>query len=935
MLLRKFLLSFLVLSLVVTLVPEIRADISNAAVLFLRIAPGSRASAMGDAYVAIADDATATHWNPAGLGAYPIASSWREISIPDNLGAPAFDENGDPLPMSSTSMRAFAALKSGSGSDYQAYDLWVLTDQGLARYDNKEWHFEEVFNTKTDQTIQSIVASYFGIEDEEQIAGMATRVAALNSKRTKDQVIALKDSITVLVPEDYSLRESMLGYLDSLVVSYDEARINWEKFETIEKEITEGLKEDDLSEGELDQINFAVEKARNRFIPEEITMPYSILFSGQPNCIASTKKELLIGTANGLVVFNGKRWRVLTTKNGLPANKVTSIHALDDEAYIGTDRGVAAFAGLEATVLADSTILPAGKVVAISGVDAGDIWAVVGNDLFHFDGTHWLNSMAYTVGIDDSPEVIASKFSMYGSSVETNLYMDKMVAVNEKYLQLTAVVAQEPDSNMVADTITMTDEVTTATDVDSTEVADETAEIMEPPAVEVTTEVEFDLNAALQPGNSVRVPYCAGIKGEIRDLYVDRDGRIWLGTEYGIWMFSGNRWVSPGYREVTVEEGQTLASLVDAKKHYGPEDASEYKNVLVAINDISGDKISVGQKLKVYRNPAAMPVNSVAGMSGSIYFATSGGLLEFDGERWRRVDLKELARSNVIDIDIKDDELWFADENKIVIKANGRTEISFMHVNWLPELSDDLYYEFLSVVANKEGLGTFGGNVTYITYGVINRTGEAGQALGTFEAFDIALTGSFGTSLTDKLRGGVSMKIIYSHLASQGAGAEQGTGTSTGFAGDLGLLYEWTPRLNLGLAITNIGPKMSYIDASQADPLPTNLALGFAYKVLRSDYYQLMVTGEINKMLVGLDDGFDEFKTSEGVILNGGAEFSYANLIALRGGYIFDDEGQVKTVSLGVGLRPIDKIRFDFSYIPSNDEVVLGNTLRMSIAFLP
>ena len=239
-------------------------------------------------------------------------------------------------------------------------------------YDNKEWHFEEVFNTKTDQTIKSIVASYFGIEDEEQISGMAARVAALNSKRTKDQVIALKDSITTLIPEDYSLRESMFGYLDSLVFSYDEARINWEKFEQIEKAISDGLKEDGLSEGELDQINFAVEKARNRFIPEEITMPYNILFSGQPNCIASTKKELLIGTANGLVVFNGKRWRVLTTENGLPANNVTSIHALNDEAYIGTDRGVAAFAGLEATVLADSTILPAGEVVAISGADAAD-----------------------------------------------------------------------------------------------------------------------------------------------------------------------------------------------------------------------------------------------------------------------------------------------------------------------------------------------------------------------------------------------------------------------------------------------------------------------------------------------------------------------------------------------------------------------------------
>ncbi|MDF1546157.1 MAG: hypothetical protein P1R58_13780, partial [bacterium] len=136
MLSRKFLLTLLALALVVSIASESRADISNAAVLFLRIAPGSRASAMGDAYVAIADDATATHWNPAGLGAYPISSSWREISIPNNIAEVTLDEEGNPLPSESAGLKSFAALKSGSGSDYQAYDLWVLTDQGLARYDN-------------------------------------------------------------------------------------------------------------------------------------------------------------------------------------------------------------------------------------------------------------------------------------------------------------------------------------------------------------------------------------------------------------------------------------------------------------------------------------------------------------------------------------------------------------------------------------------------------------------------------------------------------------------------------------------------------------------------------------------------------------------------------------------------------------------------------
>ncbi|MCB0302022.1 MAG: hypothetical protein KDE52_18315, partial [Calditrichaeota bacterium] len=34
---------------------------------FLKIGVGARAGGMGEAYAAVADDATATYWNPAGL----------------------------------------------------------------------------------------------------------------------------------------------------------------------------------------------------------------------------------------------------------------------------------------------------------------------------------------------------------------------------------------------------------------------------------------------------------------------------------------------------------------------------------------------------------------------------------------------------------------------------------------------------------------------------------------------------------------------------------------------------------------------------------------------------------------------------------------------------------------------------------------------------
>ena len=55
------------LSLLTVLINPIFAQ-SEAGAIFLLIAPGARAGGMGEAQVAVANDAYASYWNPAGLG---------------------------------------------------------------------------------------------------------------------------------------------------------------------------------------------------------------------------------------------------------------------------------------------------------------------------------------------------------------------------------------------------------------------------------------------------------------------------------------------------------------------------------------------------------------------------------------------------------------------------------------------------------------------------------------------------------------------------------------------------------------------------------------------------------------------------------------------------------------------------------------------------
>lgn len=845
------------------------ANISDAAVLFLRIAPGARAAGMGESFVAIADDATATHWNPAGLGAYPMAGTWDNASVPQAYR---------PLV-------AMAALRgSGSGDRHLAFDIWAIGAQGVMRFDNKSWYTAEVFRTRTDQTVKGIVTRYLNVSDEKRLDEIISQVAEANSLVPLDTLTAFLNDLKSAVPESFRDTAALRLASDSLVALYPECRIKWELVKEARQVWLSRGKDEKLSSRDMDRIFTRLDGARNRFVPEELKVPYSAIIPGQPTVLSSGGTTLFVGTTGGLVLYNGRTWRSFTDAEGLPSNHVTSLASLPTTALIGTAAGAVFYDGVGISKFKDTVGLPADTVVAIAAQRAGDYYAIVRNDLYHFDGLRWTNTLMYTVAVDDSPQAIASKFAIYGSSAEQQKYLDKLLAIPQA----------EPAR------------------LDSTAVADSAVAV-----------------SPFTPGNQVVVPYLAEFKGRVTELRVISDV-VWVGTEYGVLFFDKNRWHLPGYRDATAVEGQTLQTYAQDPKQAG-KDADAYAAILRDVNDLAGDSLSVGQKIKVRSNPASGKVNSIGTSSSLVLVATDDGLLEYGDSKWARADMRGLGSEPTQAVFTVAEELWLATHNNLVTKSRSQSEVALMHAKWLPELAPDLYYDFASVVTHFDGFGTVGMSVTFISYGQFLRTGELGNQLGTFESFDVAASVSYGTSLTNRLKGGLSTKVIYSRLADQGAGAEQGSGTSTGFALDLGLLYQHSSRLNLGLAITNIGPKMTYIDAAQADPLPMNLAFGFAYKLQQSDYLKWLITVEGNKMLPNTNGSISEELRE--VIWNGGTEIVYANIIAGRVGYIYDQEGQIKALTVGAGLSLLKRFKFDFAYIPSNsNDLSLANTLRVSMA---
>jgi hypothetical protein len=263
---------------------------------------------------------------------------------------------------------------------------------------------------------------------------------------------------------------------------------------------------------------------------------------------------------------------------------------------------------------------------------------------------------------------------------------------------------------------------------------------------------------------------------------------------------------------------------------------------------------------------------------------------------------------------------------------------------WLPQFNADLYYATGTWGRYIDELnGTIAANLTFIYLGEFTQTDNTGRELGKFNSSEYALGLSYGTLITEDLSLGIQAKFIQSILGAISDSPDAGSGISG--AVDIGLL--WKPldlpylddKLSIGLNIQNIGPKMTY--TSQSDPLPSMIRLGFGFTPVRDEFNELTFALDVAKLMVrryrdGTSDavpvnfitGFE----NPGAEFSFGAEYWYAQVVALRGGYFYEPQGAGgrQFYTFGIGVR-YDIFELNFSFINTvEDNSPLANTLRSS-----
>lgn len=299
-----------------------------------------------------------------------------------------------------------------------------------------------------------------------------------------------------------------------------------------------------------------------------------------------------------------------------------------------------------------------------------------------------------------------------------------------------------------------------------------------------------------------------------------------------------------------------------------------------------------------------------------------------------------------------------------LVFAEQQFSLSATYTPWLRGLVRDIYLAYIGGYYRLDDFQALGFSLRYFSLGDIQFTDQNGQALGNGRPNEFDVSVSYSRKLGENFAAGVTGRFIYSNLAAGQTVESIEINAATAAAVDISLIYNTVisplSELSLGVAVTNLGSKVSYTESSIKDFLPGNLGIGAAWNIDFDDFNRLTFILDFNKLLVPTpldpnDDGYLERREQsvmrgvtssftdapfseelQEVNIQGGVEYWYLNQFAVRAGYHHEHalKGNRKFLTLGFGVK-YNVFGLNFSYlVPTNAQRnPLDNTLRFSLIF--
>ncbi len=268
--------------------------------------------------------------------------------------------------------------------------------------------------------------------------------------------------------------------------------------------------------------------------------------------------------------------------------------------------------------------------------------------------------------------------------------------------------------------------------------------------------------------------------------------------------------------------------------------------------------------------------------------------------------------------------------------------IHAMQSKLVPDLADDIALYWGGYVSRKWG-GSLGFNLTFLSMGDQLATSDDGTEGQIFSSNMWAAGVVYGTRLSPNLGFGIGFKFFRDNLAPNAVLQDKQGGSGSTFAVDAGVLWK-VPSLksNFAVAISNLGPNITHVDADQSDPLPRKITFGVAYSIMHSEATSLLAVGDFMVPLLVWDESTDDFGIGfEPFPLNQeenewgvGLEWSYVQSLFIRLGYK-KGSGQIEDMTWGLGMHlgrwVGQNITFGYASVPQAQG--LKNVNRFSLGY--
>ena len=181
-----------------------------------------------------------------------------------------------------------------------------------------------------------------------------------------------------------------------------------------------------------------------------------------------------------------------------------------------------------------------------------------------------------------------------------------------------------------------------------------------------------------------------------------------------------------------------------------------------------------------------------------------------------------------VNISVVDDDINLYEQNPALLGPEVEMQAGVSYMRYLGNSN------FMSARFAKEAgeHAAWSAGITYFGYGKMRGMDQSGVETGEFNVSDIAFSGQYSHDFNDRLRGGITMKFLYSNYEQYSAFA---------IAADLGVNY-YNPDKDLSLSavVKNLGGQVKRFN-DHYDRLPWDVQLGYSQS-LKGGPFRVSVT---------------------------------------------------------------------------------------------